>query len=99
MSKEDKYILRLFIAGMTVENQTSIVCLKKELSERLGRNYTLEIIDVFEHPELAESEKIIATPTLLRILPDPIQQVILNLNMDQKLIYGMDMILNKDNNS
>ena len=94
MSKE-KMMLKLYISGITPENQDSILKFKKLLQEKCGDHYSLEVIDVFDHPELAESEKIIATPTLLRSLPIPVQKIIMDFSDHKKLLFGIDLIINK----
>lgn len=90
---EDKYTLKLYIASISTENQDTIIKFKELLSNRLGDNYHLEVIDVMEKPELAEGEKIIGTPTVVRMLPNPVHKTILNFNSEEKLLLGMDLIL------
>ena len=87
------YILRLYIAGITIENQETILQFKDLLKKKLGESYSLEVIDIFSHPELADGEKIVATPTLVKAVPLPIQKVILDFNSKEKLLLGMDLIL------
>lgn len=89
-------ILRLYIAGMTPNNQDVILKFKAKLRERLDNNYALEIIDVFERPELAEGEKIIATPTIVNLIPNPAKQLILDFSSEEKLLLGMDLILSEE---
>ena len=86
-------ILRLYIAGITTENQQSILDLKSALKEKLDNNFKLEVIDVFEQPELAEGDKIIATPTIVRSVPAPAKKIILDFNDKERLIMGMDLLL------
>lgn len=90
---KEKYTLKLYIASISTDNQETIIQFKQLLSDRLGDNYTLEVIDVMEKPELAEGEKIIGTPTIVRMLPSPVQKAILNFNSEEKLLLGMDLIL------
>lgn len=92
---EEKMELKLYICGITPENQDSILNFKKLLQEKCGHNYSLEVIDMFDHPELAENDKIIATPTLMRTLPNPAQKVIMDFSDHSKLLFGMSLILNK----
>lgn len=93
MNDMQKYILRLYIAGITTDNQETVVKFKKMLKEKLGDDYTLEVIDILENPELADNDKIVATPTLVRALPSPVQSVIVDFNDSSKLLLGMDLIL------
>ena len=66
-----KYILKLYITGQTANSQKAIKNLKEILSDELKGLYTLKVIDVLKHPQLAEEDKILATPTLSRVLPPP----------------------------
>ena len=92
---DDKYILRLYLAGMNTENQDTILDLKRMLKEKLGENYTLEVIDVFDQPELAEGYRIIATPTAVKAMPGPVQKVILDFNSKERLLMGLDVLLDE----
>ena len=96
MAHDYKYLLRLYIAGITTDNQESIIQFKQILKEKLGHNYTLEVIDIFENPELAEGQKIVATPTLVKAIPEPSHKVILDFSNKEKLLFGMDLILQKE---
>jgi circadian clock protein KaiB len=69
----------------------AIANLRRICDEDLGGNYTLEIIDVLEHPELAESERILATPTLIKQLPPPLRRVIGDLSNKEKVLLGLDV--------
>ncbi|TAK77176.1 MAG: circadian clock protein KaiB [Gammaproteobacteria bacterium] len=78
---DKKYILQVFIAGSSPDIQSKIVELKEQLSDNLGENsYVLRVVDVLDKPEIADEEKIIATPTMVRMEPVPIKKIILNLN-------------------
>lgn len=92
-AKQSPITLRLYIAGITTDNQDTILNFKKLLTGKLGDNYTLEVIDILDQPELAADEKIIATPTLVRSLPVPVQKVIVDFSNQEKLLLGMDLVL------
>jgi circadian clock protein KaiB len=87
----NKYILRLYIAGQTPRSMTAVAAVRRICEEELGGNYALEIIDVFERPQLAEDEKIIATPTLVKQLPPPLRRVIGDLSDTEKILVGLDL--------
>ena len=93
MHSEDKYILRLYIAGITISNQDAILEFKRMLKDKLGNSYNLEVIDIFERPELAEGEKIVATPTAVKHVPGAVKKVILDFNNKQKLLMGIDILI------
>lgn len=90
-SKSTKYILRLYIAGMTPKSRRAIENIKKISDEVLEGRYELEIIDVYQQPELAASEQIIAAPTLIKKLPLPLRKVIGDLSDKERVILGLDL--------
>ena len=71
-----KYLLRLFVTGASSRTGTAIANLRRICEQELEGQYELEIIDVLEFPDLAEDEKILATPTLIKSLPLPLRRVI-----------------------
>ncbi len=87
----DKYVLNLYITGRTSCSQRAIVNLKKICSENLKGKYSLKIIDVLESPHLAEVEKILATPTLVKELPLPIRRIIGDLSQVESVLFGLDI--------
>jgi circadian clock protein KaiB len=86
-----KYLLRLFIAGRTPKSEHCIASLRAICEQDLNREYELEIIDVLERPQLAEDEKILATPTLIRKLPPPVRRLIGDLSDMEKVLIGLDL--------
>lgn len=86
-----KYILKLYITGETTNSVRAINNLKKILSGELKGIYELKIIDVLKNPQLAEDEKILATPTLSRVLPAPIKRIIGDLSEKDKVLLGLDL--------
>ena len=87
----EKYVLRLYITGRTPRSERAIRNLRQMCDEDLGDQFRLEVIDVLEHPQLAEDEKILATPTLIRTLPPPIRRVIGDLSDREKVLLGLDI--------
>jgi circadian clock protein KaiB len=90
--KKKSYTLKLFVTGSTPNSLRAIVNLKRILSEKLNGMYTLQIVDVLKNPQLAEDEKILATPTLSRILPPPIRRIIGDLSDQEKVLIGLDIV-------
>jgi circadian clock protein KaiB len=86
-----KYLLRLFVTGASARTGTAIANLKRICEQELQGMYDLEIIDVLEHPELAENEKILATPTLIKSLPPPLRRVIGDLSDKEKVLLGLEV--------
>ena len=95
MAKSGKYILKLYIAGQTANSLRAIKNLEVVLKNELKGIYTLEIIDILKNPKLAEDEKILATPTLSRVLPLPVRRIIGDLSDREKILVGLDLIVMK----
>ena len=88
---EDAWILRLYVAGQTPNSLTAFENLKKICEEHLGTKYTIEVIDLQKHPQLAKDHQIIAVPTLIRKLPTPVKKIIGNLSNTEKVLVGLDL--------
>jgi len=88
-----KYLLRLYITGNSIRSQRAIANLFRICREELSDQYKVEIIDVLEQPHIAEAEKILVTPTLIKQLPPPLQRLIGDLSNKDKVLLGLDMIL------
>jgi circadian clock protein KaiB len=86
-----KYLLKLYVAGSTPRAQLAIENLKRMCENDLSGRYELEIIDVLEHPEKAEQDKILATPTLIKQLPPPLRRVIGDLSDSEKVLLGLEL--------
>lgn len=86
-----KIKLKLYITGKTSRSQKAISNLQDICSEELKDNYVLQIIDVLEQPQLAEDEKILATPTLIKELPPPLRRIIGDLSNTEKVLLGLDL--------
>jgi circadian clock protein KaiB len=86
-----KYRLKLYVTGHTANSIRAISNLKKILAEDLPGVYDLEIIDVLKHPQLAEDEKILATPVLAKTLPLPVKRIIGDLSEKEKVLIGLDI--------
>ncbi len=83
--------LCLYIAGRTTKSVDAISNLKKLCEEYLQGRYNIEIIDLLEQPHFAESEQIVATPTLIRKLPEPIRKIIGDLSNKEKVLLGLEI--------
>jgi circadian clock protein KaiB len=83
--------LKLFVTGASARTVTAIANLNRICEQELAGRYELQIIDVLEHPELAESEKILATPTLIKSLPLPLRRVIGDLSNTEKVLLGLEV--------
>lgn len=87
-----KFKLKLYITGRTPRSEQAIVNLRQICEEQLGGDYELIVIDVLERPQLAEEEKILATPTLIKELPPPLRRIIGDLSDREKVLLGLDIL-------
>ena len=87
----NKFKLRLYITGKTPKSERTITNLKEICERDLKGLYELQIIDVLENPQLAENEKILATPTLIKDLPPPLRRIIGDLSSSDKVLLGLDL--------
>jgi circadian clock protein KaiB len=87
----EKYLLRLYIAGLTPRSQAAIKNIKKICEEHLNGRYELEVIDVYQQPVLAKGEQIIAAPTLIKKLPLPLRRFIGDLSDSERVLIGLDL--------
>jgi circadian clock protein KaiB len=85
-----RYVLRLYVAGVSPRSQRAIACLREICDEHLAGRYELEVIDIYQLPALAKDHQIIATPTLVRLLPPPLKKYVGSLSKEQ-LIFGLDL--------
>lgn len=83
--------LRLYVTGTSPRSQRAITSLRAICDERLGTEYELEIIDVVASPQEAEDHKIIATPTLIRIAPEPVRRIIGDLSDGDRVAFSLDL--------
>jgi circadian clock protein KaiB len=88
---KEKYLLRLYVAGLTPRSQTAIKNIKKICEEHLNGRDDLEVIDVYQRPVLAKGEQIIAAPTLIKKLPLPLRKFIGDLSDSERIILGLDL--------
>lgn len=89
--KDEKWELRLYIAGNTPKSMTALRNLKKYCEEHLANRYTLEIIDLLVKPQLAAGDQILAIPTLVRKVPVPIRKIIGDLSNEERVLVGLDI--------
>lgn len=85
------YNLRLYVAGQTPKSITALANLKKICEEHLVGRYQIEVIDLLEHPQLAAGDQILAVPTLVRRLPEPLKRIIGNLSNMERVLVGLDL--------
>jgi len=87
----ERFVLKLYVTGNTPRAEKAISILRKICDEELEGKYRLHVIDILEHPQLAEDEKILATPTLVKELPEPLRRLIGDLSNKEKVLLGLDL--------
>ncbi|MET0257471.1 MAG: circadian clock KaiB family protein [Methylobacterium sp.] len=85
------YHLRLYVAGQTLKSVTALANLKRVCEEHLAGRYEIEVIDLLESPQLAAGDQILAIPTLVRRLPEPLKRIIGDLSNTDKVLVGLDI--------
>lgn len=83
--------LRLYVAGTTPKSVRAYANLRKLCEQHLAGRYSIEIIDLMENPRLARGDEIIAVPTLVRALPEPIRKIIGDLSNEEKTLVGLQL--------
>ena len=87
-----RYVLRLFVTGATSRSQRAIANMRRLCEEKLEGRYDLEIIDVYEHPQATRDLQIVATPTLVKVLPEPLRRIIGDLSDREKVLAGLNLV-------
>ncbi|MCH4903250.1 circadian clock protein KaiB [Cylindrospermopsis raciborskii CHAB3438] len=86
------YVLKLYVAGNTPNSVRALSTLKNILEKEFEGVYALKVIDVLKSPQLAEEDKILATPTLSKILPPPVRKIIGDLSDRERVLIGLDLL-------
>jgi circadian clock protein KaiB len=86
------YVLKLYVAGNTPNSVRALRILKNILEKDFQGVYALKVIDVLKNPQLAEEDKILATPTLSKVLPPPVRKIIGDLSDREKVLIGLDLL-------
>ncbi|MBE9040047.1 circadian clock protein KaiB [Oscillatoriales cyanobacterium LEGE 11467] len=86
------YVLKLYVAGNTTNSVRALKTLNNILEQDFQGVYALKVIDVLKNPQLAEEDKILATPTLAKVLPPPVRKIIGDLSDREKVLIGLDLL-------
>jgi circadian clock protein KaiB len=89
--KANAYILRLYVAGQTPRSVSAFSNLKRICDEHLAGQYRIEVIDLLENPKLAQGDQILAIPTLVRKLPQPVRKIIGDLSNTERVLVGLNL--------
>jgi len=90
-SSPEKWELKLYVAGQTAKSLLAFANLKRICEENLKGQYDIDVIDLLKHPQLAEGDQILALPTLVRRLPEPVRKIIGDLSNSERVLVGLDL--------
>jgi circadian clock protein KaiB len=86
------YVLRLYVAGKTPRSTAAFANLKKICEEHLAGRYKIQVVDLLENAQLARGDQILAIPTLVRKLPEPMRKIIGDLSNTERVLIGLDLL-------
>src|ERR1700674_791848 len=90
-SRQANYVLRLYVSGSTLKSALAVDNIKRICEQHLKNRYDLEVIDIYQQPNLARDEQIVAVPTLIKRLPPPLRRLIGDLSNLRKVLFGLDL--------
>ena len=90
-SREPNYVLRLYVSGSTSKSALAVENIKRICEQHLKHRYELEVIDIYQQPNLARDEQIVAVPTLIKRSPPPLRRLIGDLSNLNKVLFGLDL--------
>jgi circadian clock protein KaiB len=91
-SANDKWVLRLYVAGQSPKALTAFANLKKICEDQLKGKYSIEVIDLLKNPQKGAADQIFALPTLVRKLPVPVRKIIGDLSNTERVLIGLDLL-------
>ena len=90
--KSELFLLRLYVAGQTPKSVTAFANLKNICEEHLAGRYEIEVVDLLKNPKLASGDQILAIPTLVRKLPEPVRKIIGDLSNTERVLVGLNLL-------
>ena len=91
VSTDDKWALRLYTAGQSPKSLAALENLKRVCEEHLAGRYSIEVIDLLKNPRLAKDDQIVAIPTLVRKLPEPLRRIVGDLSDTERTLVGLQL--------
>jgi len=91
-TKSNTFLLRLYVAGQTPKSMTAFANLKHICEAHLAGQYEIEVVDLLQNPQLARGDQILAIPTLVRKLPEPVRKIIGDLSNTERVLIGLDLL-------
>jgi circadian clock protein KaiB len=96
MTSTERWDLRLYTAGQSPKSLAALSNLKRICDEHLAGRYSIEVIDLMKNPRLAKDDEIVAIPTLVRKLPEPLRKIIGDLSNEERALVGLQLRPHKD---
>jgi circadian clock protein KaiB len=90
-SSNNHYVLRLYVTGITPRSRLAIQNIKKICEENLHGRYDLEVVDIYQQPDLIREEQLLAAPTLIKKLPLPLRKIIGDMSNTDRILVGLDL--------
>ena len=90
-AEKESWALRLYVAGQSPKSMTAFANLKRLCEEHLAGRYTIEVVDLMKHPQLAAGDQIVAIPTLVRKLPEPLRKIVGDLSNTERALVGLQL--------
>jgi circadian clock protein KaiB len=90
-AQAERYLLRLYVTGVTPASRRAIENARALCQQHLSGRYQLEVYDIYQMPALAKDHQIIAAPTLVKVLPDPLRRFVGDLSRSEKVLFGLDL--------
>lgn len=90
-SRQGKYVLRLYVSGSTLKSALAVENIKRICEQHLKNRYDLKVIDIYQQPNLARDEQIVAVPTLIKRFPPPLRRLIGDLSNSKRVLFGLDL--------
>ncbi len=90
-SRPVKYVLRLYISGSTLKSALAVENIKRICEQHLKNRYDLKVIDIYQQPNLARDEQIVAVPTLIKLIPLPLRRLVGDMSDLRKVLCGLDL--------
>lgn len=87
-----RYVLRLYVTGSTARSARAIENMHRICEEHLAGRYDLEVVDIYQRPEAAREVQLVAAPTLVRLLPEPLRRIVGDLSDRDKVLRGLDLL-------
>jgi circadian clock protein KaiB len=91
LRERERYVLSLYVTGMTPKSTQAVANVQKLCDKHLEGRYELKVIDIYQQPQLAKGEQIIATPTLIKKLPLPLRKLIGDMSDTERFLVGIDL--------